>query len=347
MARACFIRVWTAAGVLVAALSLAGTAAGQEVISEEAKLYFRNGVELIQSSPPNYQDAYYQFKLAYEKSKSWKVLGNLGLCALKLERDGEALDAYTEYLEAGGDEVDPEERKALERETLLINGNSAVVNLESAIADIELIDSRAGTAVPAQSYKFPGQSMTLRLRAGTHTLTATAPDGRQERFEVVLSPGKTAQHRFEFAAPDPASPAAPAAPPPTAPADQGVSEGGGSGLKTVGFVALGVGGAALIGGVVTGLMAKGKETDATDQCTDNNACPTAAESDFDSAASLATVTNVLLIGGGVLAATGVGLVVFGGSGGGEQAPAAARAPTLRLVPVAAGEGGGLFAHGTF
>src|SRR5262245_21338337 len=69
----------------VALLGSAVPASVQEAISEEAKLYFANGVELLQDQPPNYTDAYYQFKLAYEKSGSWKVLGNLGLCAMKLE----------------------------------------------------------------------------------------------------------------------------------------------------------------------------------------------------------------------------------------------------------------------
>ena len=124
-------------GLLLVAISTASLpAAAQDKISEEAKLYFKNGVELIQSQPPNYQDAYYQFKLAWEKSKSWKVLGNWGLCALKLERDGEAIWAYTEYLKQK--DIDPDERKDLERDLLLLNGNAASVTLTSDIADLEL-----------------------------------------------------------------------------------------------------------------------------------------------------------------------------------------------------------------
>src|SRR4026208_1229727 len=88
--------------LLAAVLWTAPAAAADDAIPEEAKLYFKNGVELIQDKPPNYQDAYYQFKLAWEKSKSWKVLSNWGLCALKLERDGEAIWAYTEYLSKSG-----------------------------------------------------------------------------------------------------------------------------------------------------------------------------------------------------------------------------------------------------
>jgi hypothetical protein len=331
-----------------AALAVFGTAlpaSAQETISEEAKLYFRNGVELIQSSPPNYQDAYYQFKLAYEKSKSWKVLGNLGLCSFKLERDGEALEAYQAYLKSGGNEIDPEERKQLERDVLVITGNSAAVNLVSSVPDAEVIDVRAGTSVPPQTYKFQGTSLALRLRAGSHTLTATSPDGKQQRWEVQLSPGKTIEHQFVFDSGAPAVAPPPAAVPP--PGDQpppADSSGGGGGLRTVGFVTLGVGGAALIGGVVTGLMAKGKEDDATSQC-DGKVCPTAAEKDFDSASSLAGVSTVLYIGGGVLAAAGLGLVVFGG--GSNEAPAAAQAPRLELSPYVGKNGAGFFATGAF
>ena len=329
-----------------AVLGTADLASAQEAISEEAKLYFRNGVELIQGNPPNYQDAYYQFKLAYEKSKSWKVLGNLGLCSFKLERDGEALDAYNEYLKSGGNEIDPEERKALERDVLVITGNSAAVNLVSTVPDVEVVDVRAGTSVPPQTYKFQGTSLALRLRAGSHSLVATTPDGKQERWEVQLSPGKTVEHQFAFGA-GPAVAPVPVAPVPAEPAPQPVDEGtsgGGSGLRTVGFVALGVGGAALIGGVVTGLMAKGKEDDALGQC-DGKVCATAAEEDFDSASSLAGISTALYIGGGVLAAAGVGLVVFGG--GKESPPASARAPRLELTPYAGPSGGGLFASGSF
>jgi hypothetical protein len=354
MLRSWLRRGWLCALTLVALLT-AGTVRAEDKISEEARGYFRNGVELIQSSPPNYQDAYYQFKLAYEKSGSWKVLGNLGLCALKMERDGEALEHYTNYLKGGGNDIDPEERKALERDSLLISGNSAVVNLTAASADADLIDARAGSTVPPQAYKFAGTNLTLRLRAGTHTLTATSTDGKQEKWEVVLSPGKTVDHRFEFGAAATGAPPA-ATPPPasTEPAPLGVQPGPpnadepkkGSPLRLVGFIAAGVGGAAIVGGVVTGLMAKSKDKKATDACNEQKVCPLSAEADFDSASSLATVTNVLFIGGGVLAAAGVGLIIVGGKSSGEN-PKPASEPRLRLTPVAGTDGVGLFATGSF
>lgn len=338
-------------------LSLPNTARAEEKISDQAKLYFKNGVELLEANPPNYQDAYYQFKLAWDNSHSWKVLGNLGLCAFKLERDGEALQDYTDYLKSGGKQIDPAERKAMERDSLLISGNTAVVHVASDTNDATVLDTRAGSSVPPQSYKFEGGSLDLRLRAGTHTLTATAPDGKQQRWEVTVTPGQTLDHRFDFSAPAPAPAVVPVAPPPviTAPAappvapappvDQATPKSGGSPLRTVGFVTAGVGGAALIGGVITGLTAKSRSSKATDQC-ENKVCPTAAEKDFDSASSLATVTDVLFIGGGVLAAAGVTLVIVGGHGS-SASGGRASLPRLELTPAVASNGAGLFARGSF
>jgi hypothetical protein len=340
-----FTRGFLAPCVCALALFISTSArADDDQISEEAKLYFRNGVELIQSQPPNYQDAYYQFKLAYDKSHSWKVLGNLGLCALKLERDGEAIQFYKEYLDRGGKDIDTEERAQLERDLLLVNGNTATVKLKSTVPDVEITDSRAGTNVPPQGYKFQGDSLELRLRGGTHTLTATAPDGKTVRWEVGLSPGKDAEHTFDFSKP-PEPPPGEAGQPGGQTGEPVPAAEHTSGLRTAGFVVVGVGGVALIGGVVTGLLAKGKSSDATDQCL-NKYCPASSESDFDSAQSLATVTNVLLIGGGVLAAAGVGMIIAGGSSS-EKTALAAPPPRLKLVPAVSSQGGGVWATGSF
>ena len=345
------VRGWLTCLALGLVLFSASKARADEKISDEAKGYFKNGVELIQQTPPNYQDAYYQFKLAYEKSHSWKVLGNLGLCAFKLERDGEALQAYSDYLKGGGKSIDSEERKAMERDSLLITGNTSVVNLSADVDEASVLDARAGSSVPPQTYKLAAGALGLRLRAGTHTLTASTADGKQQKWDVTITPGQTLEHRFEFNAVAPAVVAAvpvavaPAlAPPPSAPppaADRG-SKGGG--LRTAGFIVAGVGGAAIIGGIVTGVMAKSASSRATDQCQDK-VCPTKAGSDFDSASSLATVTNVLFIGGGVLAAAGVTLVIVGGKGGSESK--AASAPRLELTPSVAAGSAGFFARGAF
>ena len=340
------MRTWVVSGVCAALLLVNSAAQAGDSISEEAKAYFKNGVELIQDQPPNYQDAYYQFRLAYEKSKSWKVLGNLGLCSFKLERDGEAIQYYTDYLKGGGNDIDPDERSALQRDLLVLNGNSAGLTLSSATADIDVTDSRAGSSAPPQSYRLEGGKLALRLRAGTHTLSATHA-GKTLRWEIALSPGRNETHDFDFSDPIAAAPA-PVAVAPTPVAAAPITQApepasSGSPVRTVGFVSVGVGVAALVGGAVTGLMAKGKESDAKATC-HGLICPAATEAKFDSARSLATVSNILFIGGGALSAAGIGMIVLGGPK--SEAPKSARL-TLRMLPALGRDGAALWAAGAF
>jgi hypothetical protein len=342
---------WAASFVCAGLMLLNSSARAGDAISEEAKAYFKNGVELIQEQPPNYQDAYYQFRLAYEKSKSWKVLGNLGLCSFKLERDGDAIQYYSDYLKGGGNDIDPDERSALQRDLLVLNGNSAGVTLSSATPDIDITDSRAGSSAPPQGYRLESGQLALRLRAGTHTLTASHA-GKTQRWEVTLSPGRTETHSFDFAEPAVSAPLAapaakvaalpaPASTPPLTPAPEPAKSG--SPVRTAGFVTAGVGVAALAGGIVTGLMVKGKESDAKSLCR-GLVCPDSAAAKFDSAQSLATVTNLLLIGGGALSAAGLGMIVLGGPK--SEAPKSARV-SVRLLPAISPGGAAFWATGSF
>jgi hypothetical protein len=331
-------------------LSVAGSPAvahAEDKITPEARAYFKNGVELLQNDPPNYQDAYYQFKLAYDKSQSWKVLGNLGLCSVKLERDGEALAFYDEYLKRGGKQINKEEREAIERDMLLIKGNGATLELTSKVEELKVQDSRAGSAAAPQTHEVTGGKKSIFVRAGSHRLTATASDGRSLVWEVSVEPGATLSHDFDFDAPvnAPPPPVGPvvAPPPPPPPQDQPPPQRS-SPLTTIGFITGGVGVAVLGAGVVTGLMANSKEKDAKSHCDANKVCEPSAEAMFDDASSLAKTTNILLIGGGVLTAAGVGLVIVGVSSKPKEQQTARH---LTLVPVLTGTSGGIFASGTF
>jgi hypothetical protein len=200
---------------------------------------------LLQQASPNYQDAYYQFQLAYQESaKSWKVLGNLGLCALKLERDEEAVSYYEQYLDKGGSEIPQEERSAIEQDLLLLKGNLATVKLTSVVQDLKVTDQRAGSSAPAQPYALSGGALELKLRAGNHTITAF--NGNQPlTWTAVLEPRGVASHEFDFNAPSRAeTPAAASAPasatgaPTTPDADRPGQPG--QGMRTGAYVAFGV-----------------------------------------------------------------------------------------------------------
>jgi hypothetical protein len=324
--------------------------AADEKISPEARGYFRNGVELLQNDPPNYQDAYYQFKLAFEKSQSWKVLGNLGLCAVKLERDGEALAFYDEYLRRGGKQIDKEEREAIERDMLLIKGNGATLELTSKVSPLKIQDTRSGSTAAAQSHEMTDGKKTLFVRAGAHHLTVTASDGRSLVWDATIEPGSTVNHDFDFDAPVSTAAEAPQgsanSPPPRAaePPPHYARAGHNTALTTIGFVTGGAGILGLGGGVVTGLMAQSKEQRAKDRCDPNRVCDPSAQPLFSEASDMAKTSTILYVAGGSLAAIGLGLVIVGYSVSGPSDEARSN---VTLVPVLTADGGGLFAAGKF
>lgn len=82
-------------------------------------------------------------------------------------------------------------------------------------------------------------------------------------------------------------------------------------VRTIGIGLAAVGGAALIGGVITGVMASSTFSDLETRCP-NGVCTNSADlglrSDVD---TLSAATNGLLIGGGVLAVTGIVMIIVG------------------------------------
>jgi serine/threonine-protein kinase len=113
----------------------------------------------------------------------------------------------------------------------------------------------------------------------------------------------------------------------------------------VGYIVAGVGLVGVGVGTFLGVSAKGQETDARAKCNDPKPiigveCPESARSDFDSATSKAKLANVFIIGGSVLAAGGLVMVLVGGPSHPESA-------SLSLSPVLGPRDAGLFASGRF
>ena len=64
-------------------------------VSDAAKKHFQAGVDLLTDPDgARYEEALREFRAAYADSPSWKILSNLGLSAMKLERNGEAIEVH-------------------------------------------------------------------------------------------------------------------------------------------------------------------------------------------------------------------------------------------------------------
>ncbi|MFO0676694.1 MAG: hypothetical protein U0169_09175 [Polyangiaceae bacterium] len=318
--------------------------AADVTITPEARARFTAGVNLLKDpEAPRYEEAYREFKAAYAASPSYKILGNLGLCAMKLERDDEAIDAYDKYLKEAVD-LDPAERAQIETDLQTLKTGVVHVVLKSDPPGATIVDQRvtsSGTRVT--NFYGPLQDATkLGLRSGTHEFVARLAGYPDQKWELnTMTSGKDAgEHEFKFEK-APEAVATPATQPvagprttPTRPVPTGV------------YVGLAATGAFAIGTAITGILATGKKSDF--DAVNNGSDPKKADDIRGSGQTLNVVTDVFL--GATVVAAGVTAVLFFTRPTVEVAspPAAAFAPrNVRVVPVASTHAGGLTLGGEF
>jgi hypothetical protein len=225
-----------AAGILALAAGsvIAPSARAEDVpISASARTHFAAGVRLLQDpGGARYEEAYQEFRVAYAESPSPRILGNIGLCAMKLERDEEALHAYEKYL-AGVPNVDAAERKQIESDIGTLRASIARVTLTLGTPDVRVVDQRIpiqGAPVTNMYGPFAAGQVQLGLHPGHHTLSVKREGYVPVTWEIDALPSSTQTHAFtlpklaEVTAPVPAVVPPPVLPPPTplaplAPAD--------------------------------------------------------------------------------------------------------------------------------
>jgi len=284
---------------------------GDESISEEAHKHFKAGVNLLQDPDgARYEDAYREFETAYAASLSPKILGNIGYCALKLERDGESISAYTRYLHEVQD-IDPVEAAQIARD---------VATLRAGLVRVVLtVDATGATAVDKR-LPVRGESITnvygpangrieIGLRPGHHVIVLRAGGETIDSWEFDAKPGTTLSRTFTR--------------------KQAVEPPRRSSSSWLPWAVTTVGGAALATGGVLGIITLGKVNNIGNHCP-NNQCPPAysLQPAQEDARRFIRLTDTFLIGGGVVAATGLGLVFW--SGGSETpSPSATQAITTR------------------
>jgi hypothetical protein len=246
-----------------------------------------------------------------------------------LIKHGQLIEAAERLLEAtrlpvSGDAAVQEQAKAdaeKELEQLRPRIPNLVIRVEGA-ADASV--SLDGKAVPASLL---GEDRPVN--PGSHQLVAQRGAERQAQ-SVSLVEGERKEVRLRF---DAAATAPPAPAPETAPAVSRTQRPQSGGSRTLAFVALGVGGAGLVLGGVTGALALSKKSsldDDTEHCL-NDQCEYAVEGDVNSLRTFRTVSTIGFIAGGALAATGVVLLLTSG-GGEQQGQSGASQLALRVSP---------------
>ena len=275
--------------------------------AEEFEEIYHKGVSLYEKEM--YSEAAQAFRDVYALRPDFQYLFNIGQCEFSLRRFDLALEAFSNYLKDGGDQVSPERREYV---------NKVIEKTQPLVGYLEIkepetfdiwVDNRPRGATPLSAPLFVmGGEHTLVLKSGNQTIfkkqvtvnngetvTVERPEDIPPPPPLESAPAKTnAPEEEETKTPAPTAPSKPASP-----------------LKPVGITLASVGGAVLISGIVTGAVYLSKRNTLEDNCPTPSSCQDENKSTFDTANALATVTNVLIPVGGFLAVTGAVLTIVG------------------------------------
>lgn len=205
----------------------------------------------------------------------------------------------------------------------------------------------AGTPIPAALI-----GIERPTDPGTHEVVVSAPGYLEQKTSVTLAEGGSQEISLKLEK-DPntvaATPPPPVAPQPVVttapvgpPADSSPKKS-----NTLAYVALGVGGAGLVVGGITGFLALGKKSDLKG-CVDTK-CPSSQEDTLNSARGMATVSTVSFAVGFVGVGLGVVLLLTGNNsasaGTGKPQLAKHEPEGLKVLPYFGGNSAGV--TGTF
>jgi hypothetical protein len=171
------------------------------------------------------------------------------------------------------------------------------------------VDGPPDPEVTVDGVRLPPAALGLRrpVDPGKHTVRATAEGYEPTEATFSVAEGASAEARLKLEAADgsvaSADPGATPGAAPDAPGPEQAEPKRGSTNKTLAIVAFGVGGAGLVLGAVTGLLAMGKHGDLEAQCA-GSVCPPSAQSDLDSYQTMGTLSTLGFITAGVGAAAG-------------------------------------------
>lgn len=306
--------------VAVAVLAVASTAGAEDTKARAQKL-FGQGVEAMEKG-----DSATGCAKLRESLDLFAVTNTLFLVAQCDEQEGKLGTALSHW-QRGLALLDAKDKRVLK-------AKEQMAALEPKVPRIRVIvpPGQASTTVSLDGQELSAGALEapLLVDPGKHTLVFRAPGAEVRSREVVLAPGE----RTEVVAtagppvqPQPQPPEQPQQPAqstsqqPPEPEPQPPQQPSGSGLRMGGFVALGIGGAALIAAGITGGLALARRSDAIKNCPEVGGAPTCPASYKDqlSKDKALVVGNTVAWSVGIAgAATGAVLLLLSPRGGAKR-----------------------------
>jgi hypothetical protein len=258
-----------------------------------------------------YEEALAAFRALAEETGSPNAHLYVARSLRELGRLTEAHDAMQIALREATNRASAETKYAASRDAAA--SELAVLALKVAHVVVAIADAPEGSKVALDGTTLAPERVgsPITVDPGDHTVELTPPGAPSVRRTVNVAPGETKTIALSAAADAPPVAPPPPAPPPSPPPVSESSSGGG--VRIAGLVIGGLGVASLGAGVVTGLLSNAELSSLEEDCGPQQRCtdPSAADT-IDSGKTLETVANITLIGGAVLVAAAIPMVIFGG-----------------------------------
>lgn len=301
-----------------------------------AEALFQDGRKLIDAG--QIADACPKFAESQRLDPSAGTLLNLAICH---EKEGRTASAWAELKEAAS--MSESAGKADRAEF----ARKRAAELEAKLSRLVL---EVAAPAPGMVIRLNGKDLSVAAAAGTgmpvdpgkHTVEATAPGKKPWSQSVLIEPGQSTKRVEIPALEDP--PRAP--PPPKENKNPGPKEkvtapppdGGGASLRTLGFVAGGVGLVGLGVGSVFGVMTLSRAGDVDEGC-QQNGCSADEVALNDKAYTSATISTIAFGAGLAFLGAGAALVILSGPSPSEASASAKKtASQLWLSPQVASTG---------
>lgn len=215
----------------------------KKAANEEAATRYARGIELYKEE--NYKAALVEFKKAYELTNSYKVLYNIGQVCYQLQDYVCAVTSFDEYLARGGTEISEARRTEVNGELKKLRPRIAEVTIRTNVdgVDITIDDIPRGKTPLKPVFLSAGSHRLSAIKEGkvpiTQQFEVAGADKPVIKIDLVDLTGKQVIVKERV--------------------------GDTSKWTTLSYIGLGVGGALLIGGGVTGAMALSSASDLKNQ----------------------------------------------------------------------------------
>src|SRR5512133_2530099 len=188
---------------LVFVCAVASTSAAEAKAPPKAQEHMDAGLAYVDDpGGPRYEEAYREFHAAYEIYPAYQLLANIGTCALYLERDAEAIDAYERYLEkAVQKDIPVAKRSLVEEDIKTLKASVVQLNISVSPTTVTLIDERftaKGDSV-VNRYEVTDGKVVLGIHPGNHRVTAHQEGFDDQQWEIDAKPATTHTHEFRLA----------------------------------------------------------------------------------------------------------------------------------------------------